>query len=132
MTDPKTLFSTKAKRTKAAARIADLAERLGVDCTIEPAPLGDRELWVRLAFGPYRCQTDLDGATACTAYLAHWHADHGDQEATYPADFGVTIGGTVNECHRRKATTFADDFDGLLASLQKGFERLQSNTAKVA
>lgn len=125
MSAPAKFFSTKAKREAAAARLSELAKELGIECEVKPAPIGDRELWVTFGFGPYRCHTDLDGATQVTAYLAHWYTE-AHSTAEYPSDFGIVIGGSVNEYHHRKATTLADNFDGLLLSIREGFGLLKA------
>lgn len=125
--DPKSFYSTKAKRAAALARIQEMAASIGIECEHEDAPLSTREVWVRLSFGPYRCNVDLDGDTNVGAYLAHWHMSHGpDGEGkTYPTAFGLFIGGDVNQYHKRKATTCVETFDDLLHCLESGFAKLQ-------
>lgn len=132
--DPKSFYSTNAKRLAALARIQAMAAAIGIECEHEDAPLSTREIWVRLSFGPYRCNVDLDGDTNVGAYLAHWHMSHGpDGEGkTYPEAFGLRVGGDVNQYHKRKATTCVDTFDSLLFHLQAGFEKLQHVETKQA
>ncbi len=104
----------KADRETMAARLADVARAAGATVTVEPER--DRLIYVNVtAPGGLSATVDFDGDYPET-WCVPWFL---------PAAIGATLAssfapGRVNPYHRRKATLFAADFDGLLALVVKG------------
>lgn len=118
------MCATKRGRDICAARIIELALRLGATFERDDRST-EREIYLCLAYGPYRVSMHFEGGSQVGAFLGHWHTAT-SSDATYPETFAVSIGGTINEYHRGKATTCQRTFDGFLRSLECGLAALQN------
>ena len=117
--------STKAKRGALRDRLFQLADERGAEAHGWERR---REITVTITLGPYAVNVDLDGDSAMNGFLGHWHQSRmklNDPIAEYDAGFGVAIGSLGHTPHH-KATSYALDFDGLYASLDKGLRYLQA------
>lgn len=119
-----TMCATKKGRDICAARIIDLALRLGATFERDDRP-AERKIYLCLAYGPYRVSMHFEGGSQVGAFLGHWHTVT-SSNATYPKTFAISIGGTINEYHWGKATTCQWTFDGFLRSLECGLTALQN------
>ncbi len=106
--------STAQKREALFDAIQHLASRYGAEVSSHKEP---REIFMCLSVGPYRVTMDFSGFSKVGAFLGHWFTV-GD--AKFPKNFGVTIGGTINEFHYEKATSCESNFDDFLVSLEDG------------
>ena len=121
------LCGTAASRAKLAAEIAALAQECGATVMVpEWAGLHPRAESMVLAKGDWRCMFDFDGASHVGAFLGHWYSDNYDSADTLPKHFGLTIRGSENEYHRRKATTCTGTFEQFKESLRAGLMALDS------
>lgn len=119
-----TMCATKKGRDICAAHVITMALRLGATFERKDRP-DHREIYLCLAYGPYRVSMHFEGGSQVGAFLGHWHTAT-SSAATYPKTFAVSIGGTVNEYHWGKATTCKWTFDAFLESLECGFAALQN------
>jgi len=112
--------STKAKREALAACIISIAEKHGA--TVSRVER-DREIRLLLTLGPYSVSINFDGGNSVDAFLGHWCTEP-RSNATFPRNFDVTIGGTINEHHFAKATTCEKLFGCFEQSIDDGLGRL--------
>jgi hypothetical protein len=120
----------KKNRALFAAEVKALADRLGATCRIEAeGRLRKRETRVVVQVGHYAVSMHFDGESSVNTFLGHWHMDVSGPNwrdlPVYPKDFAGVIGGSMNEIHWGKATSFEQGFDGFLVSLERGIERLK-------
>lgn len=119
-----TMCATKKGRDICAARVITMALRLGATFERDDRP-AEREIYICLAYGPYRASMHFEGGSKVGAFLGHWHTAT-SSNAAYPKTFAVSIGGTINEYHWSKATTCERTFEGFLRSLECGLAALQN------
>lgn len=118
-TQHKAACSTATKRKGLAEAIVAIAKDCGATCEIKQGALAPRALNVSATIGPRSVHMCFDGDSNVGAFLAHW-CTHG--AATFPRDFGCTIGGTVNKFHFGKATTCVDTPEQLIAHVRAGLD----------
>lgn len=127
------LCSTKASRAKLVAEIQSLATECGATAVVRENTREEnsrgRDIGVVLGIGEWRCMMHFDGDSHVDAFLGHWYSDNLESKATLPKNFGLTIRGSENEYHHRKATTCTDTFDEFKASLRAGFSALRGSDA---
>ena len=122
----KRLCSTKVSREKLAAQIEALATECGAQCTRRETYLQrKRQIGLLLTVGMWRCMLDLDAGCDSGAFLGHWYHD-GDGQETLPKHFDLTIRGSENPYHRRKATSCQERFADFLDSLRAGLTALHA------
>lgn len=125
----KTLCGTKASRAKLAARITALVQECGATVA-ETDSFSGRGIALTVTKMPWSCNVDLEGGSNDGAFLGHWYHD-GCGDEKLPDGFASAIRGSVNEYHRRKATTCEEDFDRFLESLERGLKALSANLPQV-
>lgn len=118
------LCGTKASRESLLAQIVALAEKCGATAHMRDS-YRERSLEVTLTKMPWSCNITFDGASHVGAFLGHWYHD-GTGNETLPDSFGSAIQGSVNQFHRRKATTCESHFPLFLLSIERGLQALAS------
>ena len=125
MNEHKRLCKNAASRNMMASKVRTIAEECGAVCTMrEGGTYSPRATKMNLAKGPWRCMLDFDGDSRVGAFLGHWYHE-GDGAETLPPHFDLTIRGSENPYHRRRATTCAVGFDDFLTSIKAGLLALQ-------
>lgn len=119
----------KADRAEMARRVIECAKARGAGAEIDDIFNGsDRELWVNIRTVRGLCLTlDFDGdSPQPDTHVMSWHMAT-DVDTCFADDFAVI--GDLNRLHFRKATSFADSFDDLLSTLDRGLALAETGAA---
>jgi len=120
----KRLCASAASRETLARAIEAIARESGASVTRRPAYLSRaRAVLLLVSKGAWRCMIDFEAQSSVGAFLGHWYHDGGGAE-TLPLHFGLTIRGSENPYHRRKATSCCDSFDAFCVSIRAGLMAL--------
>ncbi len=85
----------------------------------------DREISLNITLSNVYVFISLNGTMPKDhGFLGHWNS-----KARFCPSFGADIGGTVNQYHGCKATTYRDDFDAFCGCIDRGFECVASEVA---
>ena len=114
-------LSTKKKRETIALALEKLAAEHGASSVRRASSYSTRLLNVTISTGAYWVSINLDGNSGNNVFLGNWNTEG---KARYPADFGFTINGSVNEYHFGKATTYAGTPEQLCAAIGAGLRRI--------
>lgn len=132
MNEHKRLCSKATSRKALAAQIEAVARECGAACAERNLGIAkSRSIDLRLRKGPWCCMIDLDGDSRVGAFLGHWYHD-GEGPETLPAHFDLTIRGSENPYHRRKATSCCYTFEAFLESLRAGLMALPAESLQPA
>lgn len=119
----KQIGSTKKAREKALAELKILAAENEASLEVDDLLSDGKHIHLTIAKGAYRVGITLDNIRGLDAFLGHWYTDY-KAVATYPKDFGYTVGGSINNYHWRKATTVQYTWDAFKEKIAAGLKVL--------
>jgi hypothetical protein len=116
--------STASKRKALVRRTCDLAVKHGADYTIDNSePL---ETSVLITLDGFAVRMYFRGRARIDTFFGHWFTGVSKPGQRYPENFDITIGGTMNQHHFAKATSYAETYADFYRSLDDGLGRLVS------
>lgn len=116
--------ATKVGRAAMMTAVKAMAAEIGATIEAPDGIQSPRRVGLYICMGPYRCMMHFDGESRVDAFLGHWFIEERDA-ASFPDNFGAIIGGSINQYHKRKATTCQDSFVEFLGCISDGLKCLK-------